>query len=213
MKVAYFAESPADQAALVILTEAILGRKTDLIGHAGQLRSRGWNSVLTVLPAVLRELHYHSDAEGLVLILDSNGSPPHLPEHESANETERRCRLCKLRAVAEQALAKVRPRTHLPPLKVSLGLAVPAIEAWLLCGVDAHVTEAAWINGLKEPRGRMPYTKADLKQRVYGTSHPSLAVETEAMKAAATRLSQDLSILERLFPNGFGALLKNLRSW
>ena len=29
MKVAYFAESPADQAALTLLTEAILKRKTD----------------------------------------------------------------------------------------------------------------------------------------------------------------------------------------
>jgi hypothetical protein len=36
-------------------------------------------------------------------------------------------------------------------LKIAIGLAVPAIEAWLLCGVDPHITEAAWINGLKEP--------------------------------------------------------------
>ncbi|MGH7975262.1 MAG: hypothetical protein ACREC8_01230 [Limisphaerales bacterium] len=40
MKVAYFAESPADQAALTILTEAILGKKTDEVIHAG-LRHRG----------------------------------------------------------------------------------------------------------------------------------------------------------------------------
>jgi len=80
-----------------------------------------------------------------------------------------------------------------------LGLAVPAIEAWLLCGVDPHVTEAAWINGLKE--GQMPYTMAGLKQQCYGTSHPSLASETKAMEAAATRLAQNLSTVEKLFPN------------
>jgi hypothetical protein len=210
MKVAYFAESPADQAALTIFTEAILGRKTELITHAG-LRSRGWNSVLSVLPAVIKELHYHSDAAGLVLILDSNGSPPHLAEHEST--TEPQCRLCKLRAIADETLAKVRPRTHLPPLKIALGVAVPTIEAWLLCDQDSHVTEAAWINGLKEAFGRMPYTKKSLKQKLYGTSHPSLAIETDAMRAAAARLSQNMATLDRLFPNGFGALLKSLRSW
>jgi len=210
MRVAYFAESPADQAALTIFTEAILGRETKLVSHAG-LRRRGWNSVLTVLPAVLRELHYHSDAEGLVLILDSNGSTPHLSEHESVPEPN--CRLCKLRGIADEALTKVRPRMHLPRLKIALGLAVPAMEAWLLCDVDSHVTEAAWINGLKERHGRMPYTKGSLKARLYGTSHPSLAIETEAMMTAAARLSQNLPTLERLFPHGFGALLKSLRSW
>jgi hypothetical protein len=52
MKVAYFAESPADQAALTIFTEAILGKTTETISHAG-LKHRGWPSVRTVLPAVL----------------------------------------------------------------------------------------------------------------------------------------------------------------
>ncbi len=213
MKVAYFAESPADQEALTILTEAILGRKTETVLHAG-LRHRGWPTVRTVLPAVLKELHYHTDAEGFVLIVDSNGAPPHLPAHELPNASERQCRLCQLRRIAGEELRKVRPRTGFPPLKVALGLAVPAIEAWLLCGVDAHLTEAAWISGLNEPSlGSMPYTKSGLKQQLYGTSHPSLVLETEKMKAAATRLSADLSGLEKLFPHGFGALLNSLRTW
>ena len=81
---------------------------------------------------------------------------------------------------------QVRPRTSLPPLKIALGLAVPAIEAWLLCDVDSHVTEAAWMNGLKDSPGRMPYTKGSLKRQLYGTSHPSLPIETEVMKTAAS---------------------------
>lgn len=40
MKVAYFAESPADQAALTILTEAILEARTEPVLLAG-LRHRG----------------------------------------------------------------------------------------------------------------------------------------------------------------------------
>ena len=212
MKVAYFAESPADQAALKIFTEAILGRQSETISHAG-LRHRGWPSVRTVLPAVLKELHYHTDAEGFVLVVDSNGTPPHLPAHEPPQAPEPQCRLCQLRRIANEVLRQVRPRAQAPPLKVALGLAVPTIEAWLLCDVDSHVTEAAWINGLKDEPGRMPYTKGGLKQQLYGTSHPSLAIETEAMKAAATRHTQNLPALEMFFPEGFGAFAKSLRSW
>jgi hypothetical protein len=212
MKVAYFAESPADQAALTILTEAILGQKTEPVLQA-DLRQRGWATVRSVLPAVLRQLHYHTDAEGFVLIVDSNGAPPHLPAHEPPGTPERKCRLCQLRGIVEEVVGKVTPRSGGSALKVAIGLAVPAIEAWLLCGVDAHVTEAAWINGLKEKRGSMPYSKGSLKRQLYGTSHPSLAIETEKMKVAATRLSRDLSTIERLFPYGFGALLKNLKRW
>jgi hypothetical protein len=162
--------------------------------------------VRTVLPAVLKELHYHTDAEGFVLVVDSNGSPPHLPDHEPPHAPEPKCRLCQLRRIADEVQRHVRPRSHRGPLQIVLGLAVPTIEAWLLCGVDAHVTEAAWINGLKE--GRMPFTKGELKRQLYGTSHPSLAIETDAMS-----LSQDLPAIEKLFPHGFGALVKSLRSW
>ncbi|MGH7990447.1 MAG: hypothetical protein ACREDS_09705, partial [Limisphaerales bacterium] len=102
-------------------------------------------------------------------------------------------------------------RQHQAPLKIALGLAVPTVEAWLLSGVDPHVTEAAWTNGLKE--GQMPYTKAGLKNQLYGTSHPSLVIETEAMKVAAARLASNLSTVGNLFPNGFGNLQKNLKSW
>jgi hypothetical protein len=134
-----------------------------------------------------------------------------LADHEPPNPPEAQCRLCQLRRIADKALREVRLLPGRPPLKIALGLAVPAIEAWLLCATDPHVTEAAWINGLKA--GRMPYSKGNLKQQLYGTPHPSLAVETEAMKAAATRLSRDLSAIESLFPHGFGALLRSLRSW
>lgn len=213
MKVAYFAESPADQAALTILTEAILNRKTEATQYAG-LRHRGWPTVKGVLPVVLKELHYHTDAEGFVFIVDSNGSPPHLASHEPPNQREPKCRLCQLRGIAEEELRKVRPRSSGPTLKIAIGLAVPAIEAWLLCGADPHVTEAAWINLLQQPKhGGMPYTKGSLKQQLYGTSHPSLVLETEKMKEAATRLCADLSGIEKLFPHGFGALLRSLRSW
>jgi hypothetical protein len=213
MKVGYFAESPADQAALTIIAEAILNRKTEPVIYGG-LRHRGWPTVKVVLPVVLKELHYHTDAEGFVFIVDSNGSTPHQTSHESRDMREPECRLCQLRDIADEVLLKVRPRSTGPALKVAIGLAVPAIEAWLLCGADPHVTEAAWINLLNQPiRGGMPYTKSTLKQQLYGTSHPSLVLETEKLKEAAARLCQDLSVIEKLFPHGFGALVRSLRSW
>ncbi len=52
-----------------------------------------------------------------------------------------------------------------------------------------------------------------VKRQLYGSSHPSLSIEAEAMKNAAERLSRDLAILGRLFPGGFGALAKDLRAW
>ncbi len=210
MKVAYFAESPADQAALTILTGAILGVATEPVSYAG-LRHRGWPTVRTALRPVLMELHYHTDAEGFVFIVDSNGSPPHLPSHDPANARDPMCRLCQLRRIVDDVMRQVRPRQHQPPLKIALGLAVPAIEAWLLSGVNPHVTEAAWINGMKT--GQEPYTRPSLKDELYGTSHPSLAVETEVMKTAASRLAANLQNLEILFPHGFGALQADLRSW
>ena len=208
MKVAYFAESSADEAALKILIEAILGRKTEPVIHAG-LRHRGWPTVRTVLRSVLLELHYHTDAEGFVFIVDSNSSPAHSNAH--ADSPDQKCRLCQLQRIITDVQHQFRPIPNRLPLKIALGLAVPAIEAWLLCGVDPHVTEAAWFNGMKT--GQMPYSKPGLKEKVYGTTHPSLAIETEAMKTAATRLAADLSGLRNLFPVGFGNLHTNLSEW
>ena len=125
MRVACFAESPAAQSALRILSEAILGAKTTPISHSG-LEHRGWPSVRTVLPAVLRELHYHSDAEGFVLLIDSNGSAPHTQMHEPPSPSESKCRLCQLRLIANEVQRQVRPRTSQPAMKIAMGLAVPA---------------------------------------------------------------------------------------
>jgi hypothetical protein len=211
MKVAYFAESPADQAALTIFTEAILGKKTESVGHAGLRNRSGWPTVRNVLPAVLKQLHYHTDAEGFVFIVDSNGTSPHLSSHEAPNAPDPMCRLCHLRRIASRVLQQVGHRQHQPNLKTAFGLAMPAIEAWLLCGVNPHVTEASWINGMKE--NQMPFSRPELKLQLYGTSRPSLAIETEAMITAASRLAGNLKDLETLFPHGFGALQADLRRW
>ena len=90
-----------------------------------------------------------------------------------------------------------------------VGVAVPAIEAWYLCGRDASVSEAAWIAG--QESGRAPYTRAELKGRVYGTDRPSLPHETACALREVARQGRDLRRLEHDFP-GFAALAADLRA-
>ena len=210
MRVALYAESSADEAALGIISEAVLGVAIEPVGHAG-LRHRGWPAVRTALRSILLELHYHTDAEGFVFIVDSNGSTPHLPAHNLADAHDPTCRLCELRQIALAVQRQVRPLPHLPPLKIALGTAVPAIEAWLLCGMNHQVSEATWLNGIRQ--GQIPYSRPDLKNQLYGTTRPSLAVETEVMTQRASHLAANLQNLRAQFPNGFGALHADLMNW
>ena len=96
-------------------------------------------------------LHFRTDAEGLVVVVDSDSPIAH---REVASETvcQNGCRLWEPRLVARSTIQRLSARPVRAPLKVAIGLAVPAIEAWYRVGVDATVTEAAWIQahtGLK----------------------------------------------------------------
>jgi hypothetical protein len=62
-------------------------------------------------------------------------------------------------------------------------------------------------------QGQVPYSRPQLKFQLYGTSRPSLAIETKAMRTAASRLAGNLHGLEIMFPHGFGALQADLRKW
>lgn len=208
MKVAILSESPADEAAYRVLVEAVLESETTSAELS--LRSRGWPSVFTTLPTVVKQLHYHTDADGLVVVVDSNHSPVHLAAHENESGYLETCRLCRLRKMAHETLRNCRPVAGRLALQIAVGLAVPAIEAWLLCGVRPEVSEAAWGNGLEE--GRDPYSKRELKQRA-GTDRAPMAVLKERMTGHARRLAEDVSQLERAFPGGFGALARSLRAW
>jgi hypothetical protein len=116
-----------------------------------------------------------------------------------------------LRALARSVVSGLRPVAGKPPFKLALGVAVPAIEAWLRCGADADVSEEAWRRGIEA--GRDPCGKLELKCRVYGTDRPSLAHEIQCMEREATRVAVRIADLERHFPAGFGALARDLREW
>jgi len=210
MRVTVFSESPADEAAVRILADAVLGRETTT-PEPFHLRSRGWPSVRGILPAVIKHLHYQTDVAGLVVVVDSDESTVHTAAHEALPGGAADCRLCQLRGVVERTQNTLSEVPNRLELKVAVGVAVPAVEAWYAWGTIPHVNEAAWTRRLGGEQ--IPYDKRSLKQSVYGTIRPSITLETTHAVAAARRLAGDIPGLERDFPGGFGALARELRSW
>lgn len=209
MKVALLSESPADEAALRLIAEGVLAQPIDPVQPP--LRARGWPSVAQVLPVMLRHLHFRTDADGIVVLVDADDSVVHTVDHERPGYFHPGCRLCELRAIVRQTLKHLPPAHGRARLLSAVGLAVPAIEGWYLCGRDSSVSEAAWLDG--QGRGEAPYTRRELKQRVYGTGHPSLVFETQRAEEEILRHRGDFRRLENDFPGGFGALTADLRRW
>lgn len=209
MRVAVLSESSADESAVRILINAISGRQTQDVPSL-PLRSRGWPYVIRVLPTVIKFLHYQTDAEALAVIVDSDDSPIHQVSHEQAGG-DPDCRFCQLRRVSALEKTRLRAVRNRGELKVAIGLAVPAIEAWYLCGLDPQVNEATWARKLQSER--ITYARNTLKKKVYGMERPTIEIERRCAVEAAARLAADLSIIERLFPIGFGSFAQDVRAW
>jgi len=202
MRVAILSESSADESALRIVVDAVLGIKTSPASNLS-LRSRGWQAVKTVLLANANYLHYRTDADALVVLVDSNHT------YVSPDKVENR--LKDFQKLVEQCQRQFRPMSGRVPLKIALGVAAPAIEAWWLCKSNPQISEAAWEKGLDDNRD--PYSKLALKKKLYATDYPSLELTTQKMTEAAQVIAGDLPTLERAFPNGFGNLANELRRW
>jgi hypothetical protein len=211
MKVAVFSESPSDEAAMWIVMRALRGDNLERVAVPASLRTHGWPSVRDLLPSTLRYLFYRTDADGLVVLADSDHTPLHVAAHDQPGGYDPACRLCELRTAGGRTLDELHAQISGRKMRLAIALAVPAVEAWWRCGIDVHATEQAWSRGL--PAGPFPFTRSDLKRAIYGTDRPSLPVETEKMAASAQRLSGDLSSLERHFPVGFGSFASDFRSW
>jgi hypothetical protein len=208
MKLAILSESPADEAALRVLIEGVLGEPVQLV--QASLRARGWPSVAQVLPAIIRHLHFNTDAEGLAVVVDADDSIVHTAPHDAPGYFHPHCRLCQLRAVFRQTVKKLPPARGRERILRGVGVAVPAVEGWYLCGRDESVSEEAWING--QAAGNPPYTRRQLKWRVYGTDRPSLPHEIRCALEDARRHARDTRRLENDFP-GFRSLASDLRTW
>ena len=209
MKLAILSESPADEAALRVLVGYVLAEPFSTVPVA--LRARGWPSVEQVLPAILRYLHFNTDADGLVVVVDSDDSVVHTAAHDEQGHHHPLCRICRLRAVFRRALRNLPPAHGRTTVLRAVGLAVPAIEAWYLCGRDTSVTETRWVDG--QVSGQSPYTRRELKWRVYGTERPPLSMEIRRAVQEVSRHQGDVRRLENDFPQGFGSLARDLRTW
>ncbi|RME68483.1 MAG: hypothetical protein D6781_10890 [Verrucomicrobia bacterium] len=209
MKVGLLSESPADEAALRILLEALLGESVSVVQPP--LRARGWPNVSQVLGPILWHLQFRTDAEALVVCVDADDSTVHEGDHGDPDAFHPKCRLCLL----EMVIRKTRKRWKLPegrrPLHTAVALAVPAVEGWYLAGRDPEVGEATW--RADQAAGHHRYTRRDLKIRVYGTRRPTLEFETRRAQEEARRLAKDIALLETLFPVGFGYFARCVREW
>lgn len=210
MKIAIVSESPADEAAIKFLVDAIVGHATELV-VAPRLRPNGWPHVLSLLPNIVKSLYYFSDVAGLVVVVDSDDSPLHDDSHEASEVQNPDCRLCLLRTTVALSLGRVSPVSGRVAMKRALGVAVPSIEAWYRCGIDSRVNEPAWSRKLLGHN--VNYDRRSLKSDAYGSHQPSLLMETKLAVESAKRLASNLEELERLFPVGFGSLLRDLHGW
>lgn len=209
MKVAILSESLADAIAIRLLIEALLKVQTQEVQFRPETRC--WPNVRNNLPAVLKHLRYRTDAEALVVIADLDDDPIHQTAHDESDNSDLSCRLCCLRDVIRQTEKQFSSNLDRPSIKTAVGIAVPAIESWLLCGRDGRASESAWLQGGSSFRGRK--FRLELKSAVYGTDRPSLAMGTQRAREEAQRLTADLALLETYFPIGFGALVRDLRKW
>ena len=208
MKVALLSESPADEAVLRVLLEAVLGAPLKFVSPG--LRARGWPNVAQVLPSVIRHLHFNTDTDALVVSCDSDDSVVHTAAHNAPGYFHPHCRMCQLRGIFHRTAKKFPSARGRVRVLRGVGVAVPALEAWLLCGKDVGVTEAAWTAG--QERGRVPYSRAELKWRVYGTDRPSLPHEIRCAHHELERIRRDPRRLEYDFP-GFALLAADVREW
>lgn len=211
MKVAIFSESPADEAALRILVDALLGTETETVAPP-RLRSRGWPSVLNMVPAVLRHMYYQTDADAMVVVVDTDSPPFHEPGHEVPGGRHDKCRLCQVRARVEDTRTTLKPVAGRSVLKTAIGVATLSMEAWYRCGLEAHVGEAAWAQESTQASG-LRHRRLELKRKVYGTDRPSLELARRRAVEEARRLAQDLALLKKHFPNGFGPLARDVSGW
>lgn len=212
MKLAVLSESSPDEAALRILGQGILNTAVEP-SDGPPIRTRGWPSVRAVLPAVIKHLYYQTGADGLIIVVDSDGPLIHQAGHRSAAPCREGCRLCELRALVQRTAQSLTPRVTQPQLKLAVGLAVPAIEAWYRVGRDARINEAAWIQGHQSTPPRPPYSKLSLKQDVYGTDRPGLVLEMRHAVEEAHRLTNHIPELIASFPGGFRPLVEDLQGW
>ena len=209
MKIGILSESKNDEAAYKILVESILNRPVEIM--KSYRRRGGWAQAKALVRAIIRDLHF-AGADGFVFVGDSDSTPPHAASHDELPTGSPGCRLCEVRLIVAAATQGLRDRSGQPRLKTAVGMATPAIEAWLLSGLDANCTEARFRE--EQARGRLSgQTRRDLKISKYGSLEASSDIRLQRTLENARRIAGDLDGLEQRFQFGFGHLGNDLAQW
>jgi hypothetical protein len=185
MRTAILSESPADETAIEILCTAVLGRQLDVVQRPAA--PNGWEAARNSIATVLRWLHYQRQADALIVVVDSDNSDIHKPQHNSIDSTSPKCRYCQIQSLIAQVTAGLPPIKGYAPVEIAVGVAAPSLEAWLCVGLDPACTEAGWILGKNDGKSAVSEIHR-LKRTLYGTDRPSLAHETLRMIEEANRL-------------------------
>lgn len=211
MKIAFFSESKIDETVLKNLVEEISESEIEETDIRKKLRFRSSSHLVKNLSVVISSVHYNSDAKFLVIASDSDDYPVHISQHDINENGE--CHLCRLRKIVKNSLAEMQAVEGKEMLKVAIGVPVPAIEAWLLFGKNPQVSENTWIR--KQNGEKINYNRKKLKTELYGGERVSEEKKIEISIKAIERIveNQLLDDLEKSFPQGFGSLSNEVKSW
>ncbi|MBM4072709.1 MAG: hypothetical protein FJ271_27850 [Planctomycetes bacterium] len=130
-----------------MFTAAILGQPLESISM--DLEAHSVPGFFNALDGVFRGVHYNSDAEALIIVVDSDRTEPHELTHDFQKDTGIGCRHCKIAQIIARARNQLKPRQSQAELKIAIGLAVPSIEA---CAWLARTNRSAKLPG--KPVGR-----------------------------------------------------------
>src|SRR5262245_31184060 len=109
MKIGYFCESLADQAAMAEFTAGIFVQPSEPISM--DLAAHGVPGFFRALDGVFRGVHFNSDAEGLVIVADCDDTELHEASHDAPGHDTKDCRMCEIRKILTRAKNQLRPRS------------------------------------------------------------------------------------------------------
>lgn len=207
MKVVTLSESENDEEAILVLARASTIAPLEL-APGPALKARGVKTLLQFVPGAIRYC-LRIDADGLIVVADSDHTEVHSADH-GRDQRKAHCRLCNIHAAIDAQLEELKHTLRYRPVEHAAGIAVPAIEAWALYGVDALASEAAW--AVERGAGRHLHIKVSFKQAVFG-DRVGLGVRRSRLVEAMERVSGDIEGLIAAFPNGCGPLIADLRRW
>lgn len=171
---------------------------------------RGWPAVRDQLPAFVRHLHYRTEVDALAVLVDADYSVVHTPAHE-LSAPDPAGRRCELRGILGGVFESLTPIAGKVPTRTAVGVAVPAIEAWLLAGIDPRASEAAWLQARQENRF-IDMTRS-LKVAAYGAATVGEGVAIPRARQLILDALRKGDLLRECFPAGFGAFADDILGW